>query len=101
MPELPEVETVRNTLKKEVLNRIIKDVEIYYENIIAYPDISLFKKQIKGQRINDILRRGKFLMFSLDNFLIPIGLKICIIVGNLGYSTHLLAQREFFYWDLN
>ncbi len=68
MPELPEVETVKETLKKEVLNRIIKDVEIYYNNIIAYPDIETFKKQIKNQHINDILRRGKFLMFKLDDY---------------------------------
>ena len=68
MPELPEVETVKETLKKEVLNRIIKDVEIYYENIIAYPDIETFKKQIKNQHINDIERRGKFLMFKLDDY---------------------------------
>lgn len=68
MPELPEVETVKETLKKEVLNRIIKDVEIYYENIIAYPDIDTFKKQIRNQKINNILRRGKFLMFELDKY---------------------------------
>ena len=84
MPELPEVETVRNTLKKEVLNRTIKDVEIYYENIIAYPNISEFKKQIKGQKINDILRRGKFLMFSLDNFYL---------------LSHLRMEGRFYFKD--
>ena len=68
MPELPEVETVKETLKKEVLNRVIKDVEIYYDNIIAYPSVDEFKKQIKNQHINDILRRGKFLMFLLDDY---------------------------------
>mgnify|MGYP002857555667 CR=1 FL=1 len=68
MPELPEVETVKETLKKEVLNRTIKDVEIYYENIIAYPDINTFKKEIRNQKINNILRRGKFLMFELDKY---------------------------------
>ena len=68
MPELPEVETVKETLKKEVLNRVIKDVEIYYDNIIAYPSVAEFKKQIKNQHINDIQRRGKFLMFLLDDY---------------------------------
>lgn len=68
MPELPEVETVKETLKKEVLNRVIKEVEVYYENIIAYPGIDEFKKSIKNQKINDIERRGKFLIFVLDNY---------------------------------
>lgn len=67
MPELPEVETVKETLKKEVLNRTIKDVIIYYDNIIATP-LDEFKKNIKNEKINDILRRGKFLIFVLDNY---------------------------------
>lgn len=68
MPELPEVETVKETLKKQVLNRIIKDINIYYENIIEYPTITEFKEQIINQKINDIKRRGKWLMFELDDY---------------------------------
>ena len=37
MPELPEVETVRRGLEKELVNRKIVDVLIYYPNIIAKP----------------------------------------------------------------
>ena len=33
MPELPEVETVKNTLKKKILNKKITDVKIIYEKI--------------------------------------------------------------------
>src|SRR5574344_2179430 len=68
MPELPEVETVKETLKKQVLNKTIKDVDVYYSKIIEYPGLDEFKKQIKGQKINDILRRGKWLMFKLDDY---------------------------------
>ena len=38
MPELPEVETVKNKLKKELLNRTIVSVDIKYPNIIEYPN---------------------------------------------------------------
>lgn len=68
MPELPEVETVKNVLKKQVLNKQIKKADIYWHNIIAYPKIDEFKKEIKNQKINDILRRGKWLMFELDDY---------------------------------
>ena len=68
MPELPEVETVKETLKKEVLNKIITDVKIYYENIIEYPTSKEFKEKIINQKINDIKRRGKWLMFELDEY---------------------------------
>mgnify|MGYP004578366251 FL=1 len=34
MPEIAEVETVRNTLKKMILNKKIVDVKIIYTKII-------------------------------------------------------------------
>ena len=39
MPELPEVETVKNTLKKQVLKKKIALAKIYWDNIIAYPKV--------------------------------------------------------------
>lgn len=68
MPELPEVETVKNTLKKKILNQKINDVNIFYNKIIEYPTVDEFKEQILNQTINDIKRRGKWLMFELDNY---------------------------------
>lgn len=68
MPELPEVETVKNTLKRLVLNKKILNVDIYHNNIIAFPNVEEFKKKIKNQVINDIKRRGKWLIFELDNY---------------------------------
>lgn len=68
MPELPEVETVRRTLKRQVLHKKIVKSSVYWNNIIAFPDVETFKKQIENQRINDILRRGKWLMFELDDY---------------------------------
>ena len=63
MPELPEVETVKEGLKLKVIGKIIKDVIINYDGIIEYPGVKEFCKNIKGQRINDINRYGKWLIF--------------------------------------
>ncbi len=68
MPELPEVETVKETLKRQVLNKKISDVKIYYPNIIEYPKVEEFKKNIINQTINDIQRRGKWIIFCLDDY---------------------------------
>ena len=68
MPELPEVETVKKTLKKLVLNKKITNVVVNYDNIIEYPTTSEFKKKILNEKINDIKRRGKWLMFDLDHY---------------------------------
>lgn len=76
MPEGPEVETVKNKLKERILNLKINDIKINYENIIAYPKKENFIKQIIGQTINDIKRKGKWLIFELDNYYLLSHLKM-------------------------
>lgn len=68
MPELPEVETVKNTLIKTVKGKQILSASIYWENIIAYPSVKEFEAKIKNQKINNIQRRGKWLIFVLDDY---------------------------------
>ena len=67
MPELPEVETVKNKLKEKILNKRINDIKVFYDGIIA-TDINYFKKNLVGEIIVDIKRRGKFLIFELTNY---------------------------------
>lgn len=68
MPELPEVETVRQSLRLKVKDKVIKDIKVYYDGIIEYPSVIDFCNKIRGQRINDIDRYGKWLMFVLDDY---------------------------------
>ena len=68
MPELPEVETVKNSLRDKINGRIIKDVVVLYDGIIEYPDVKDFEVKIRNQKINDIERYGKWLMFVLDDY---------------------------------
>ena len=68
MPELPEVETVRRVLKKEVINKKILSASIYWDNIIAYPKVKDFERKIKNQTIMNIDRYGKWLMFELNDY---------------------------------
>ena len=43
MPELPEVETVKNTLKRQVLGKKIIGVDVLYD-MIEKPSIEEFKE---------------------------------------------------------
>lgn len=71
MPELPEVETIRKTLKELVLNKKISDIDIYWGKIIKHPDDSeYFKQLVMGQTIRDVKRKGKFLIFELDTLML-------------------------------
>lgn len=67
MPEIAEVETVRNTLKERILNKKIKDVQVFYEPMIE-SDLASFKKDLIGESFIDIKRRGKWLIFETEHY---------------------------------
>ncbi len=66
MPELPEVETIKNDLKKAILNKEIAGVKVGKKKIIKN-SISNFKSIIIGNSFKDISRIGKLLIFSLKD----------------------------------
>lgn len=71
MPELPEVETIRRTLEYLVLEKEIKDVIVHWPKIIQHPDdIEYFKQLLTGETIRSLRRRGKFLLFYLDHYVL-------------------------------
>ena len=69
MPELPEVETIRKTLKKLVVNKTIKDIKVFWPKIIKNPvEVEQFVDALIGETIVDVGRRGKFLIIYTGNF---------------------------------
>ena len=67
MPEIAEVETVRNVLKRKVLHKKIINIIVRYKNILEV-DEDYFKKIVIGQEIRDIARKGKWLLFDLGDY---------------------------------
>lgn len=71
MPELPEVETVRRTLQKLVNGKTIDEVRVLWPKMIKEPeDVNQFQFMVKGQSIQDVERRGKFIKFVLDDYIL-------------------------------
>lgn len=71
MPELPEVETVRRTLIELVKGKTIEAVYIHWPKIIKKPEETVqFQDAVAGQTIQDVGRRGKFLKFYLDDYVL-------------------------------
>src|SRR5690625_5060897 len=71
MPELPEVETIRKTLEKLVLDKTIDSMTIHWPKIIKHPDdTEYFKQLLIGETIRKMDRRGKFLLFYLDHYVL-------------------------------
>ena len=68
MPELPEVETVRKALLLKLKHKKINNLTVLHSNVFQNQDIANITEKIKGQSIQDIKRRGKWLVFDLDNY---------------------------------
>jgi formamidopyrimidine-DNA glycosylase len=66
MPELPEVETVRRSLLELVPHKKIAAVEIFKPSSLELGDEGAFA-ELCGHEFADIGRRGKYLIFCLDD----------------------------------
>ena len=67
MPELPEVETIKNELIPHVVGHCVTGVTLFWEGIVRQPSVQEFRSRLVGQRITGISRRGKYLIFSLSS----------------------------------
>ncbi|MFA6436928.1 MAG: bifunctional DNA-formamidopyrimidine glycosylase/DNA-(apurinic or apyrimidinic site) lyase [Candidatus Paceibacterota bacterium] len=67
MPELPEVQTTVDELKKEILGIGFLDFWCDWKKSVKNLSPDEFKKKIKGEKILNISRRAKLLVFKLTN----------------------------------
>lgn len=66
MPELPEVEIVTNQLKDWALNKRITKIT-KSSKALRFEKLSRPISKLKNQKINSILRRGKYIIWNLEN----------------------------------
>jgi formamidopyrimidine-DNA glycosylase len=92
MPELPEVETIVRTLRPALIGKNILSADLRWTRTLAAPSISLFKKYLKGQRIESIERRAKFLDLQLSDFHLIIHLRmsgdLLVVLGGYQPANH-------------
>jgi len=67
MPEMPEVETIRRSLIDKVSGRRIEEVEFLLSRLVKWPSAGEFQAVLTNKTIVDLTRRGKYLLFHLDN----------------------------------
>ncbi|MGC1211313.1 MAG: bifunctional DNA-formamidopyrimidine glycosylase/DNA-(apurinic or apyrimidinic site) lyase [Micromonospora sp.] len=86
MPELPEVETVRQGLAQWVIGRRIISVEVRHPRAVRRhePGGEHFADVLRDRTVTDVRRRGKYLWLPLDSG--------DALIGHLGMSGQLLLQ---------
>ena len=66
MPELPEVQTVVQSLQ-DLKNKKILDFKYYWKKVIYNFPINRTQDILRGNTINNISRKGKYIILKLDN----------------------------------
>jgi len=66
MPELPEVETIARQLRGLVVDRTISEFESRWVRLTEPEPAEVVGARLRGRRIRDVRRRGKFVVFDLD-----------------------------------
>lgn len=86
MPELPEVETVRAALARDVVGKKIKAVAVTNGRVVRrHKSAKDFRALVEGRTIKSVERLGKYLVVGLDN-----GTSLVI---HLGMSGQLLRAK--------
>jgi formamidopyrimidine-DNA glycosylase len=67
VPELPEVETIKEDLRNIIKNKRIKKVEVKLAKAIKNVSGKRFVQKLKGDTFEFLSRRGKYLIFSLKS----------------------------------
>ncbi len=96
MPELPEVETLRGDLEKEVIGKRIKAVEVTGARAIRrHKAKEDFIRRLEGRKITGVQRKGKYLVVALEPTATPTGEKVSdVLVVHLGMSGQLLRAKS-------
>jgi formamidopyrimidine-DNA glycosylase len=85
VPELPEVETLRRDLEKEVLGKRIKTVDVSgLRTIRRHKTKKAFTSRLEGRKLTAVERKGKYLIVRLDSG--------DVLVVHLGMSGQLLLR---------
>lgn len=69
MPELPEVETVKNSLKDLIIGKKIVNVKVYYDKMVQNLSPRDFESKLINETFQNISRQGKYLIFILDHYI--------------------------------
>lgn len=87
MPELPELEVIKQRLKPLVVGNSIKEFKILKPYVLR----SYFDGSMCGERVKDIVRRGKYLEFWLTSYRIYVHL---MLHGSIEYVIRSAKTKK-------
>jgi formamidopyrimidine-DNA glycosylase len=87
LPELPEVETIKSGLNKQIKGLRITNVKVKLPKIIKNSSVQEFTNLVTGKVVEEIRRRAKYLIITISS--------------NLSIIIHLKLTGQLIYCDTN
>ena len=100
MPELPEVQAVVNFLNPIFKNSQIKSISSpnNYHNVFENGSLNDYKNFLKNKKIKLIWRRGKYIIFNLNNGFLLIHLRM---TGHLKLALDVPKDLKYISFKIN
>ena len=76
MPELPEVETVVQSIKRYLLGRQFDSLSLFWEKTLQNFTVLDFNDKIKGHVVKNVFRRAKYIVLDLESRFLAIHLRM-------------------------
>lgn len=76
MPELPEVETIARYIRPALVGRRVVNVRLLWSRTLETPSPDRFQELLLGQIIQEVRRRGKFIILTLTSYELLIHLRM-------------------------
>ena len=91
MPELPEVETVAQSIKKHIEGASFSSMSVNWAKVLHNFSLSDFNRDVKGNIINSVHRRAKYIIIEMDRAILAVHLRM---TGKLYVSSTIDENKK-------
>ena len=99
MPELPEVETVTQSVRKHLIKQKFSSISVIWGKTLDNFTSDDFDNKVRGKPIKDVYRRAKYIIIDLDDVLLAVHLRMTgklYVKDNLNDAKkHISLYLEF------
>jgi formamidopyrimidine-DNA glycosylase len=88
MPELPEVETIVRELRPVLTGKVVESVKVLWSRSVC-GDVEAFVETIRGERIQSMGRRGKYIVLTFAR-----GLRLTIHLKMTGKLLFQMGEKD-------
>ena len=91
MPELPEVETVTQSVKKHIMGKCFSSLDVNWKKVLDNFTFYDFQTSVKGRVVKNVYRRAKYIIIDFEPGILAIHLRM---TGKLYLSQRSNLEKK-------